>query len=442
MPTPPGARGLPLLGESLQFLRNPNDFANERWARYGPVFYSHMLGKPTVFMRGAEANHWIFSGEGKYLENEWSPAVRALLGPDCLAVIGGESHKRRRRLFAPHFRRVGMDACIPGIESVARKHIRRWRTDAELGPVAMVPRMRAAIFEIAARYVLGDPSDLGAPLPEVSKALEQFVDGLFVALAVKIPGSKFAAATAARDKLNTLLEDLVMRRDSGGRRGPDVLSTMLEVRDESGEPLPRSTIVDELLLLLFAGHDTTVTASTNILYHLAKSPQAYAAIRDEQDTLEDPSFTLETIRSMTYLEAALKESMRLIPPIGGAFRVMLEDTNFAGFCMPKGWRIAVGPRAVHSDPQLYPDPERFDPSRWLDGGPELPPFAYIPFGGGPRTCIGQHFAMLEMVVLQALFIRAFDWKLAPNQDLSFTQLPVPRPRSGLVLELSACQSFD
>lgn len=435
LPTPPGARGLPVLGESLQFLRDPETFTSERWAKYGPVFYSNMLGKPTVFMRGAEANYWIFSGEGKYLENEWSPAVRALLGEDCLSVISGEAHKRRRKLFAPHFRRVGMAACVPGIEQVVAKHIRRWRTDAELGPMAMVPLMRAAIFEIAATYVLGDVSDLGVPLAEASRALETFVAGLFVPLALEIPGTKFAAAAAARDQLNTWLEDLVMRRDADGRRGPDVLSTMLEVRDEHGEPLPRATIVDELLLLLFAGHDTTVTSSTNLLYHLALDPEAYAAVKDEQDQLDDRRFTLDTIRSMTYLEAAIKESMRLIPPIGGAFRVMLEDATFAGFRLPKGWRIAVGPRAVHFDPQLYPEPERFDPRRWQTGGPELPPFAYIPFGGGPRTCLGQHFAMLEMVVLAAMFVRSFDWRLVANQDLSFTQIPVPRPRSGLLLEL-------
>lgn len=435
LPTPPGARGLPVVGESLDFIRSPSAFIDARRAKYGPTFYSHMLGKPTVFTIGAEANMWIFSGEGKYLENEWSPAVLELLGKDCLSLINGERHKQRRKLLAPHFRRVGMDAVIPGILAIARKHLRRWQTDAELGPVAMVPRVQLATFEIAANYLLGELGELALSLDEFAHDFQLMVDGMFVPLAWPIPGSKFASALAARNRLMTAIDDLVMRRDADSRRGPDVLSTLLEVHDEHGEPLARDTIVDELLLFLFAGHDTTVTSTSNVLYHLCMHPEHGERARIEQRELAEQRFTLESIRSMSYLSAIIKESMRLIPPIGGSFRVMTQDAELDGYRIPKGWRVAVGPRSVHYDPRYYPDPQRFDPERWL-GADERPPFSYIPFGGGPRACIGQHFAEVEMHVLLALLLRQFRWTLAPDQDLSFTEIPTPRPRGGLVLELS------
>jgi retinoid hydroxylase len=136
---------------------------------------------------------------------------------------------------------------------------------------------------------------------------------------------------------------------------------------------------------------------------------------------------------MTYLEAVITESMRVIPPIGGSFRVMIEDAEFGGFRIPRGWRVAIGPRSVHFDPELYPEPERFDPQRWLKG--ERPPFTYIPFGGGPRTCLGMHFALLQMHIVLALLLREFVWELAADQDLSFTELPLPLPRSGLIVNL-------
>lgn len=434
LPTPPGTRGLPILGDSFEFIRSPSAFVEARRAKYGPIFVAHMLGKHTVFTTGAEANAWIYAGEGKYLENEWSPAVLALLGEDCLSLINGERHKQRRKLLAPHFRRVGMDACIPGLQAVARKHLRRWQTDAELGPVAMVPRIRAAAFEIAANYLLGDINDLGLPLDEFSRDFDLLVSGLFVPLAVAVPGTKFAAAKAARARLMTVIDDLVMRRDADSRRAPSVLSTLLDVRDERGEPLDRDTIVDELLLFLFAGHDTTVTSTSNVLYHLSRHPEVAERARAEQAALTDPRLTLESIRSMTYLDAVIKESMRLIPPIGGSFRVMTRDADLDGYRIPAGWRIAVGPRSVHFDDRYYPDPQRFDPDRWL-ASDSRPPFAYIPFGGGPRACIGQHFAVLEMHVLLALLLRELEWTLAPDQDLSFTEIPTPLPRSGLVFEL-------
>jgi cytochrome P450 len=239
---------------------------------------------------------------------------------------------------------------------------------------------------------------------------------------------------AARARMFTILDDLVMRRDAAARRGPEVLSALLEARDEQGEMLPRDTIVDELQLLLFAGHDTTVTATANAMYHLAMHPAVAAKARAEQDACEDRRFTLDRIRAMTYLEAVINESMRLIPPIGGSFRVMIEDAEFAGFRIPKGWRVAIGPRAVHFEDQYYPAPDRFDPQRWL-GSEERPPFSYIPFGGGPRTCLGMHFALLQMHIVLASLLREFTWELSPDQDLRFTELPMPNLRSGLMLEL-------
>jgi cytochrome P450 len=437
LPEPPGSRGLPIVGESFQFIRSPSAFVEARREKYGPIFVAHMLGKPTLFTTGASANEWIYAGEGKYLENEWTPAVHALLGKDCLALIGGERHKQRRKLLAPHFRRVGMDACIPGLQNLARKHLRRWRTDAELGPVAMVPRIRAAAFEIAANYLLGELGDLGVPLDEFSRDFDLMVGGLFVPVALALPGSKFAAAKAARDRLTTALDDLVMRRDADSRRGPDVLSTLLEVQDDRGELLDRDTIVDELLLFLFAGHDTTVTSTSNVLFHLSQYREVAERARAEQAALPDPRFTLESIRSMTYLDAVIKESMRLIPPsslIMGSFRVMTREAELEGYRIPAGWRIAVGPRSVHFDARYYPEPQRFEPERWLSDEPR-PAFSYIPFGGGPRACIGQHFALLEMHVLLALLLREFEWTLVPGQDLSFTEIPTPLPRGGLVFDL-------
>lgn len=433
LPTPPGRPGLPLIGESVDFIRSPNAFVSTRRAKYGPIFSANLLGKRTVFMAGAEANAWIFAGEGKYLQNEWPPA-RALLGTSCMALLTGERHKQRRQLLAPHFRRASIDACVPGIVSIARKHMQRWQTDAELGPVAMNVRVRALAFEIAANYLLGDVGELGVPLDDYSRDFDLMLDGLFVPFALAIPGTRFAAAGQARARLETVTDDLVMRRDASTRRGPDVLSTLLDIRDEHGEMLPRDTIVDELLLLLFAGLDTTATATANVIYHLATLPEIALRARTEQDEQTEPRFSLATVQAMTYLGAVIKESMRLIPPLAGSFRVMTHDAEYGGFRLPRGWRICVRAALVHDDPGYYPEPERFEPRRWL-GEDDRPPFAYIPFGGGPRTCIGQHFAQLEMHIVLAMLLRRFTWTLSEGQDTSFTELPTPMMRSGLLLDL-------
>ena len=439
LPTPPTTRGLPLLGETLAFLRAPDQFPVDRRREHGPIFAPKLFGKPTVFMRGAAANHWIYAGEGKYLENQWLPATRRLLGEQSLALIGGDDHKHRRRLLAPYFKRTSMAGCVPGILAVAERHLQRWATDATLGPITIVPRMRALAFETAATYVLGRVDDLGVGLDELSHEFTTWTAGMFAPVPVAVPGSKFARALDARRRMFGWLEDLVSRRQAGFQagkeRGPEVLSALLEVRDEGGQPLPRATIVDELQLLLFAGHDTTVTGTSNLIYHLAQHPEVRARAQAEQDRLVGESgaaITLERLREMTWLDAVIKESLRVIPPIGGAFRVMREDAEFGGFRIPKGWRIAVSPRSVHWEDEYYAEPAA---GVELLGEDPRPPFAYIPFGGGPRVCLGQHFALLQMQVVLALLLRAWDWRLSPGQDLRFTALPMPLPRSGLVLDM-------
>ncbi|MCA9700450.1 MAG: cytochrome P450 [Myxococcales bacterium] len=437
LPLPPGRRGLPIVGETLDFLRSPQAFTDERFAEFGDTFHANILGKPTLFMLGADANHWIFSGEGKYLQNEWSPAIQRLLGERSLSLLVGEEHKQRRQILGPHFKRTAMAGAIPAILTVARKHLRRWQTDAELGPIAVVPRMRSLAFEVAATYLLGEIGDLGVDLDEFSRDFETWTKGMFVVVAKPLPFTRFGQAMAARRRMFTVIDDLVMRRDAASHRGVDVLSTLLEVRDEQGELLDRDAIVDELQLLLFAGHDTTVTATSNAIYHLALHPELARRARDEQAAMDTQDFSLESLRAMSFLDALIKESMRLIPPIGGAFRVMLRDEQYRGFRIPQGWRVAVGPRGVHRDPAYFPEPERFDPDRWLDPAQEQsrPPFSYVPFGGGPRTCLGMHFALLEMQIVLSMLLRDFEWELAADQDLSFTAIPLPLPRSGTIVHL-------
>ncbi|MFV8754787.1 cytochrome P450 [Nannocystaceae bacterium ST9] len=435
LPQPPGTRGLPVIGETIEFLRSPNEFADARIARFGKVYQAHVFGKPTVFLIGAEANHWIFAGEGRYLENEWSPAVQKLLGPTCLSLISGEQHKARRLLLAPHFKRTSMAGCIPPMIEVARRHFDRWAKDAELGPLTIVPRVRAMVFEIAAVYLLGDVDDLGVSLDEFSRDFDTWVGGLFVLAPYALPFTRFGKAMQARKRLFGVLENLVGKRDAEQRDDASVLSTLLRVRDEQGRPLPRNTVVDEIQLLLFAGHDTTVTSTSNIVYHLAEHRDALAKAHAEQDAMADRALTLDNLRAMTWLEAVIKESMRLIPPIGGSFRVMTRDAEFGGFTIPKGARVALGPRAAHREAEHWPDPDRFDPERFLREADDRPAFSWIPFGGGPRVCIGQHFAMLEMLVVLAMLLREFDWSLVPGQDLGFLTIPLPRQRSGTIVEL-------
>ena len=186
LPLPPGTSGLPLLGETLAFLRSSRTFAEERRRRHGPVFRSHLLGSPTAFLTGPEALQWIFAGEGKYLKNRWTPGVRRLLGTRSVTMLEGQEHLERRRLLAPHFSYAKMRGAVPGIEALATRHFERWA--ARPGDFTLWPAMRELAFEIALSLIFGDdPVDVRF----LTTHFQTWVAGLFVPVPVDLPWTKF-----------------------------------------------------------------------------------------------------------------------------------------------------------------------------------------------------------------------------------------------------------
>ncbi|MEM7153567.1 MAG: cytochrome P450 [Myxococcota bacterium] len=434
-PLPPRRPSLPLVGETIEFVRDPLGFVARRREQFGSVFQARVLGMRLVALLGPEASRFIFANEGKVLRNKWSPAILRLLGAQSMAMLVGDAHRARRRVLGPHFRRAGMGPWVEPIVRVSEEHLRRWAEHE--GETVAVDRFKRLAFEVAARHIFGELDALD--LPRLSADFDHWVEGMFVPLPWRIPGTAFARAMSARERLFAAIGAEVERRAGRPQTGVDVLGTLLELRDEDGQPLPHTTIVDEIQLLMFAGHDTTVTALTNVLVHLLQHPEVLAEARAEQDARGDAPFDLDALRSMPVLESVLNESMRVVPPIGGAFREFIADTEYGGFRLRRGMVALMSPSGAHRDESVWPEPERFDPSRWRAprAEHEQHPFAFIAFGGGPRRCIGEHFAMIQMQIVLAKLLREYDWALADGQDLRYRYLPFPRPRSGLRLRMQA-----
>jgi cytochrome P450 len=156
-----------------------------------------------------------------------------------------------------------------------------------------------------------------------------------------------------------------------------------------------------------------------------------AKVRAEQQQFPATEpLTLEQLKQMTYLEQVLREVLRLVPPVRGIFRKVINACEFGGYEIPKGWTVSCGINQTHQDSQLYPEPERFDPDRFsLERSPKS--FSYVPFGGGLRECLGKEFARLEMKLFAAKIVREFEWDLLPDQDLNLIAIPIPHPRDGL-----------
>ncbi len=427
LPLPPGSFGPPLVGETLHFGRDPHHFVAERRERYGDVFKTHLLGAPTVFLLDGGGNHWIFNGEGEYLENHWNGTTRRLLGGRATAMLTGEAHTRRRRLLMPHFRHSAMAAFAPTFQRFATAHYERWAASGEV--ITLIPANQALVFELIVALLLGD--DPGIDIAYLSRHFRRWTAGLS-AVPVALPFTTYGRALRANTKLRAAISAIVRRRAALAAQPTDLLGAILGIRDEAGRPLRHDEVVDEMHNQLFAGHDTTVTVMTNLMLQLAQRPDVTARARAELDGAGlGAALELESLKRLPYLNAVLDESMRAVTPVIGSFRVMLRDAGYGGYRIPAGWTVRLEIAGTHENPAAWPDPAQFDPDRFLRDNREQPPHSFIPYGGGPRICLGANFAAAEMRLMLALLLRDYDWTLEPGQDLHFRHIPFPRPRSGV-----------
>ena len=389
-----------------------------------------MLGSPTIFVKGPEGNRFILTHENDYFRVSWPPSVKKLLGPLSLALQSGHSHTARRKLLVQAFQPRALLGYIPAMEDISDRYFQSWLTQEEL---TWYPQLRHYTLDIACKLLIG--LDNGSHT-KLGKLFETWDAGLF-SLPINMPWTAFGKAWRSREKLLTEIEQLIRARQTLLQANPerpetDALDIMLNARDEeTGEGLSIEELKDQVLLLLFAGHETLTSAISSFCLLTAQNPDVLARARTEQSQFASQPLTLDLLKQMTYLDQVIKEVMRLVPPVGGGFREVLRDCEYGGFTIPKGWATLYQINSTHSDSDVFPNPKDFDPDRFAPDADKRKPFSHVPFGGGLRECLGKEFARLEMKVFAARLLRDYQWTLLPDQDLSMKIVPTPKPRDGL-----------
>lgn len=386
------------------FLLTPTRFFDACHARCGDWFTLRPApGRTLVVTADPDAVREVLRGDPDVLHAGAGNAVLApVLGPGSTLLLDGAEHLRHRRMLLPPFHGDRLRASTAVMEEVAARHVAAWPR-GQAGPA--LPRMQALTLEIIVRTVFGveDPAHVarvGAPLRRVLAQVG--TRGRVVALGLTqgrhagplSPWRRFLAARAAADAVVT--EELAARRHAAP--GQDVLSLLLQARDEHGEGLTDAELRDELMTLLIAGHETTATALAWTVERLVRHPDVLATAVAERRA-----------GGHAYLDAVIRETLRLRPVVPAVVRQLRRDLRLGGWDLPAGVHVAPSIYLLHRRADLYPEPLAFRPQRFLDATPSSS--TWIPFGGGVRRCLGASFALLEMrVVLGALLDAA---QLAP-----------------------------
>jgi cytochrome P450 len=237
--------------------------------------------------------------------------------------------------------------------------------------------------------------------------------------------------TKAIQELFQIVEGIIATHRQTGDTG-DLLSMLLAARDEDGQPMSETQLRDEVITLFIAGHETTANALAWSFYLVAQHPAIAERLINELAPFSGKSLSVRDLAQLPYSEWVVKEAMRLYPPAGGVTRQPIDDIELGGYPIAKGSTITIATYVMHRDPKLYPDPEHFDPERLSpENEAKLPRYAYLPFGGGPRVCIGNSFAMMEARLILMTVLQHFQLSLAPGETVRAEQLFTLRPKGGL-----------
>ncbi|KQK16817.2 hypothetical protein BRADI_1g30807v3, partial [Brachypodium distachyon] len=437
---PPGDMGWPLVGGMWAFLRafksgDPDAFIESFHRRFGRtgMYRAFMFSSPTILVTLPEVCKRVLMDEVTFT-NGWPKATVTLIGAKSFLNMPDDDHRRLRKLTAAPINGFdALSAYLTFIDSTVVSTLRRWSSETTASrPIEFLTELRRMTFRIIIQIFMSGAGE------RTMDALEQSYTDLnhgVRAMAIDLPGFAYRRALRARRKLVALLQGVLderraAKKGAGVGAGVDMMDRLIEVEDEQGRRLEDEDIIDLLVTYLNAGHESSAHITMWATMFLQDNPDILARAKAEQEDITrnipptQKGLTLKDFRKMDYLSQVVDETLRFVNISFVSFRQATRDVFVNGYLVPKGWKLQLWYRSVHMDPQVYPDPKKFNPSRWE--GPPPRAGTFLPFGLGSRICAGNDLAKLEISVFLHHFLLGYRLE-RENPNCRVRYLPHPRP---------------
>ena len=434
---PPGPKPHFLIGNIPLAERNPLAVF-QRWAaEYGDIFYYRAGWIHVYFLNHPDLIEAVLVRQYQNLLKDRVIRNSRWLFGDGLLTSEGETWKKQRRLTQPAFHRERIASYAGIMTQYTEKAVSEWRDGAV---VDLHREMMRLTLKIAVRTLFNVEPEGIREISQAADVLVRNMTGarmLMPSVARFVPLPSMVEFRRAARQLDATVYQIIDRRRRNGQDSGDLLSMLLEARDEDGSRMDDQQVRDEVLTFLLAGHETTALALSWSWHLLAENPDVDQRLGEELDrVLGGRTPTISDLPLLPYSEGVIKESMRLYPPAWGVGRTVVKEFELGGYRIPAGANVVMSQWVQHRDGRFFPDPEKFDPGRWsTEASRKLPKFAYFPFGAGPRQCIGASFAMMEGVLLLAAMAQRFQPRAVPGHPIELLPSITLRPKRGVWMEL-------
>jgi cytochrome P450 len=432
---PAGPKGLLLIRNILEFDRDPLNFLLRCRREYGDVTYHGLFGlKFFLFNHPDLIEHVLVTNNRNFIKDRGFriPALRKLFGQGLL-TSEGEFWIRQRRLAQPSFHRERIAAYGEVMVESTERMAADWRS----GEIRDVHQdMMKLTLEIVVRTLFGavtsvEAKEVGASIEVIARHFSS--QSVYIIPFSFLPTPGRIRLNRAIDGLDQIIHQIIRMRRESDQEAHDLLSMLLQAQDDDGARMTDRQLRDEVMTLFLAGHETTALALSWTWYLLAQNPEIERKLAAElKSVLDGRSPTVADLPRLRYTEMVVKETLRLYPPAWIIGREAVSEFAIDGFSFPAGAQVSMSPWLMHRDPRYFDQPDEFWPERWeTDQIKQLPKYAYFPFGGGPRLCIGNSFAMMEAIFILATIAQRFHFDLAPGHEVKPMPSITLRPSDGV-----------
>ncbi|XP_058099893.1 abscisic acid 8'-hydroxylase 2-like [Magnolia sinica] len=429
---PPGSMGWPYIGETLKlYTQNPNTFFSNHIKWYGAIFKTHILGCPSIMISSPEAVKFVLVSHAHLFKPTFPSSKEMMIGPQAVFFHQGPYHSKLKKMIQSTFLPSSIQGNISEIERLVLKLLLPWENNI----INTLKEMKRFAFEVAMFSIFGHNRDFET---EGIKELYHRIEKGYNSMPFKLPGTSFHKAMKARKALHEILKRMIEKRREEKKDGGGLLGVLLGSKDQKALHLSDSQIADNIIGVIFAAHDTTGSVLTWVLKYLSDHQNLLESVIREQEDIrlgilnEGRSLTWQDTRKMTMTSRVIQETLRAASVLSFTFREAVEDVEFQGYFIPRGWKVLPLFRTIHHCADFFPQPEKFDPSRF-----EVPPRpnTYLPFGNGVHSCPGSKLAKLEMLVLLHHLTTMFRWEVVGN-DNGIKYGPFPVPKRGLPIRVT------